>query len=686
MINLHLDHDKAEYGPSPKGICSICGSINIQALASSRGFKHLTVGSTLRESAKRCSLCQHLTHRTEQAAGLHNGKYSADGCAVRLKLKRYCADTAVSSFGAVVEILFEDYKPAIFKHDFFAVNTITKGRKIFTAQYQRGNFSFSLFIDSFTLKFVFVLPINHVTTTSSKKSFATARSWINNCLKYHPQCSQSLFKSENSAQPKRLIDLHSAYGSGPDGVIIKLVELPEISRCPSYIALSYCWGYSSGESYTTTKDNVRRHMNQIPYAKLPATLKDAVRICTKLGMRYLWIDALCIVQDCSKDMDNEVAKMAMIYQKAWLTISVDISKASTEGCFNDGRKHTLLTLEDGVGFKVDIPTVLDNGFKSKLRLFSPVATFSNPDAIQGTPLTTRAWTFQEQALSRRILHYTSSGLVWECRAGFISQDNILHWDRNSDTLPSLPTKISALSSLEIVYVWYHEILTMSYSLRELTFASDKLPAISAVAALFHQHLQSPYLAGIWLQNIEIGLSWRRCGLEKRKDAKNSRPSWSWRSQVGMVNWPISKYYLDDDFVPLIEIESFDTSLTNQATPFGNVKNGTLVILGFLNRLRVRKVPADDERYVKYELLNQEGKKLGSAVPDLEIEDEVEFHCLALFCRFSNLAPGHFSVWLLLVSPIAGKTGAYTRDGVAEIDEVDSWKSLGNDKTSRITLL
>ncbi|KAM3471334.1 hypothetical protein MY8738_009377 [Beauveria namnaoensis] len=102
--------------------------------------------------------------------------------------------------------------------------------------------------------------------------------------------------------------------------------------------------------------------------------------------------------------------MAMIYQKAWLTISVDISKASTEGCFNDGRKHNLLTLEDGVGFKVDIPAVLDNGHKSKLQLFAPVATFSNPDSIQGTPLTTRAWTFQEQALSRRILHYTSSGL------------------------------------------------------------------------------------------------------------------------------------------------------------------------------------------------------------------------------------------------------------------------------------
>lgn len=129
MVNLPLDHNEAEYGLLPKGLCSTCGSINIQALASSRGFKHLTVGSTLQQSAKRCSLCQHLAHYTKQAAGLHNGKHSAEGCAVRLKLKRYCADAAGSSFGAVVEILFEGYKPAFFEHDFFAVNTITKGKE-----------------------------------------------------------------------------------------------------------------------------------------------------------------------------------------------------------------------------------------------------------------------------------------------------------------------------------------------------------------------------------------------------------------------------------------------------------------------------------------------------------------------------------------------------------------------------
>jgi hypothetical protein len=520
--------------------------------------------------------------------------------------------------------------------------------------------------------------------TSSKKSFGIARSWINNCLKYHPQCFQSFLKSDSSDQPRRLIELHSASDHGPYNSI-RLIELSGTSRYPKYIALSYCWGYSSRKSYTTTKGNVRLHMNQIPYAKLPATLKDAVLICKKLGMKYLWIDALCIIQDCAIDIGNEVAKMAMIYHKAWLTVSVDISEASTEGCFNDGRKRNLLTLEDGVGFKAEISTVLDNGSKSRLRLFAPVATFSNPDSIQATPLTARAWTFQEQALSRRILHYTSYGLVWECRAGFISQDNILHWDRSADTLPRLPMKLSALSNIEILHVWYNEVLTRSYSLRKLTFASDKLPAISAVATLFRQHLQSPYLAGIWLKNIEIGLSWECFGHSKGKDLENSRPSWSWISQTGMVTWPISKYHLDDEFTALIAIESFNISLRNRDVPLGSVTSGILVVLGSLKLLRVRKIPAEDKRYIRYELFDERAKrKLGKAVLDFDIEDEMEFHCLALFCRFSNLSSDCF-VSFLLLSPISGKPGAYTRSGVAYIDEVGSWKSLGSHQTSRITL-
>jgi hypothetical protein len=119
MVEHDLEANEADCELPQNGLCETCRSINIQALASSRGFKHLTAGSALQQSAERCSLCQHLAHYTKQAAGLHNGKHSAEGCTVQLKLKRYCAEVAGSSFGAVAEILFDDYKPVHFQHDFF---------------------------------------------------------------------------------------------------------------------------------------------------------------------------------------------------------------------------------------------------------------------------------------------------------------------------------------------------------------------------------------------------------------------------------------------------------------------------------------------------------------------------------------------------------------------------------------
>jgi hypothetical protein len=121
-------------------------------------------------------------------------------------------------------------------------------------------------------------------------------------------------------------------------------------------------------------------------------------------------------------------------------------------------------------------------------------------------------------------------------------------------------------------------------------------------------------------------------------------------------------------------------------PLGGVTGGTLVILGSLKLLRVRKIPAEDERYVQYELFHERPKrKLGNAILDSDIENEMEFHCLALFCRVSNLSKG-FLVSLLLLSPILGKPGTYTRSGVAHIDEVGGWTSLGSHERSRVTIL
>lgn len=54
-----------------------------------------------------------------------------------------------------------------------------------------------------------------------------------------------------------------------------------------------------------------------------------------LGIPYLWIDSLCIIQDMQADKEYEMARMAQIYKDAYLTIcaarSDDVNRGFLEG-------------------------------------------------------------------------------------------------------------------------------------------------------------------------------------------------------------------------------------------------------------------------------------------------------------------------------------------------------------------
>lgn len=99
-----------------------------------------------------------------------------------------------------------------------------------------------------------------------------------------------------------------------------------------YCALSYCWGTTKG-TLTTTTTNLKKHLNSIPLDSFPKTLREAILAARGLGFQYLWIDAICIVQDDREDWAREAAKMQSVYAGATLTISSTVSKISVDGLF-----------------------------------------------------------------------------------------------------------------------------------------------------------------------------------------------------------------------------------------------------------------------------------------------------------------------------------------------------------------
>lgn len=93
-----------------------------------------------------------------------------------------------------------------------------------------------------------------------------------------------------------------------------------------YIALSYCWG--STNPAVTTRHNLKERVKEIPFSDLPRTVHDAITVTRRLGIRFLWVDVLCIAQDSinGEDWVHESSRMADIYGNAYLTI-VDLPRA-----------------------------------------------------------------------------------------------------------------------------------------------------------------------------------------------------------------------------------------------------------------------------------------------------------------------------------------------------------------------
>jgi hypothetical protein len=166
-------------------------------------------------------------------------------------------------------------------------------------------------------------PEKHFTSSyqdpSSDQCLRDISSWLNQCVAEHPQCPSNL----SSPLPTRILSVSE--GS------IKLVEPNGEMKAP-YVALSHCWG--SGSIATTTLANFLSRKKDVTWRELSKTFQDAVKISRLLGIDYLWIDSLCIIQDSEADWERESARMASVYANAHLTIAASRSADGSGGCFS----------------------------------------------------------------------------------------------------------------------------------------------------------------------------------------------------------------------------------------------------------------------------------------------------------------------------------------------------------------
>ncbi|SPJ71786.1 uncharacterized protein FTOL_01514 [Fusarium torulosum] len=141
---------------------------------------------------------------------------------------------------------------------------------------------------------------------------------MKDCLDNHPTCA----KNQDSRLPTRLLDVTQDQGN-----VVRLVRAHDL-KSVTYATLSYCWGDSV--ILKTTQSSLKSMEQGIEIATLPAAYVDAIRICREIGIPYLWIDALCIIQDDPEDWQRESAIMGSVYSNAYLTIAAESTASATQ--------------------------------------------------------------------------------------------------------------------------------------------------------------------------------------------------------------------------------------------------------------------------------------------------------------------------------------------------------------------
>lgn len=411
------------------------------------------------------------------------------------------------------------------------------------------------------------------------------------CDKTHTRCHVKRVER----LPTRLLRVASTPGGTGTGTApcVQLVspgdEGLEFPKGTRFAALSYCWGEQRG--LRLTESNYKSLTVDVPFDQLPATIQDSVVVTINLGLQYLWVDALCIVQDSPEDWSREADKMCDVYQGCSVSLVASAASNSGEGLF----------------------AVRDPLLQAPCLLFGTTVAQSRDEyqRQQAHPwaLETRGWAMQEHLLPARAVKFASY-LAWECRELSINEFG-LESQLDTDSLPrefsSLilePGETDPVDVARVRRLWW--LILKRYRRSRLSVKSDRLAAIAGLTSAIQRRTGWTFVCGLWQPFIIQELLWYRS--HGPNGSTGLRPSWSWASCDGGVH-----FVTDEDHKGSTQVAEYVRTIPSpngQAPSFSPAAielSGLLFRAHKVGKLQVLRVEGWPDSSFSYTIYDQLGR-------------------------------------------------------------------------------
>ncbi|KAK1774993.1 heterokaryon incompatibility protein-domain-containing protein [Copromyces sp. CBS 386.78] len=411
-------------------------------------------------------------------------------------------------------------------------------------------------------------------TNFDASSFAQVRGWLRECLESHDECSNwksTLMETHDYQRKIRLVDV------GTDKCpFLRLVDGESLLSGTggiTYITLSYRW--TAETELTSMKSyNKAKYQDLIPTDTLPQVYKDAAAFARALGVRYVWIDSLCIIQDSPTDWNEQSSMMDQIYTHGVLNLSAMFGE----------RAVGLQVERDPLGIS---PCILSRRLSTNPEngeeLYEHWACFEGYGAnsfVYLAPLFKRAWCLQERVLPIRNVYFGEQ-LIWQCQRNMatesfpswicrsssedLQRDMLRHASRQHASIWKFRSTDANTAARSPDELW--EEIAMIYSRTEITKQMDRLAALRGIlnrmAGFFNKKLEPDWcIAGLWKTCLVKHLLWQRYGVINKSDSQMAArakellevfPSWSWASCATIISF--SDRGKDVHVEELVHIES-----------------------------------------------------------------------------------------------------------------------------------